>query len=811
MTPSDMPSATPSNSPSTPSPAASITMLPNSYQSPPDDQPPTTVQYISAVVNNEIEEERDIVRLAQGGDTNPTDGSNNKNLVMIEERVEETETNPKSTDDDLEVRNTTIPQQTKDFAAVHTELSNLDRIITAHKRSIEDIEKVGQTAPKFYRNRLVQLLQDRRECEKKLSNFGVANSEGDIKTDDDEDLPWARAYARRMFKLEIEIDSMNKRLKKAREVKELMRTSKAKSRTSLLIDICTAIEAMKSEELRLLKIGDISTADSMDGLEYEAWQLGNRRWTKLMEPVKQSPIVPAKNASTASSPIASVTDGNEQEQSIVVDVPNTDKEVVAAYHIAGVKAGKSIRGTWEEVPRTEPVEDTLNQEEVGVMEDPSALDLKATVRPEPPFQVVCHDLTVKEDDGTIMETQSSNEGSAYISSPPTAEASSHDTIDLPNSQSPDYPGTPETPNVSTENCSPFKPYTHIEDTDIPNLNLGPAFSPSKPFTAYKTEAELADPDWTPTSTREEVHSLPTCSIPEMDIGSPYPLPDPSLGDSGVKLEKTEDDLNEEPEDIGGLDLGELDPETVTEVSKEREYLNSYDIANVSFHNEGEQDSDSDGEDWGWLKDVEDEDLLPRESQKVSQPTRTEVDNAESTPPRKHLPHGTKVASLDYLRGPIRSTSHGNLAEEDTGDWLLLDPVAIENAGILAPVAKKNPCSTKHATTVKGIPEMKNGATAFDAPRSRKPISRIIYNYMTGSNRPTKESQKDVKERVDREYVKSVKNIYPEIDIKGFEVNGKLSAQAVQRIRDQAIKLDIQSALIENSQHAVAKKEKDGNA
>ncbi|KAI1522384.1 Atrophin-1 multi-domain protein, partial [Pyrenophora tritici-repentis] len=89
--------------------------------------------------------------------------------------------------------------------------------------------------------------------------------------------------------------------------------------------------------------------------------------------------------------------------------------------------------------------------------------------------------------------------------------------------------------------------------------------------------------------------------------------------------------------------------------------------------------------------------------------------------------------LDTTRGPLRTTSDGNLIAEVSGDWLVLaTPPHSADDRELALLKKPQP-ATKLPTL--WMPECKNGATAFDNPRTRKPLARLLRNKWTGSDRP----------------------------------------------------------------------------
>jgi hypothetical protein len=113
-----------------------------------------------------------------------------------------------------------------------------------------------------------------------------------------------------------------------------------------------------------------------------------------------------------------------------------------------------------------------------------------------------------------------------------------------------------------------------------------------------------------------------------------------------------------------------------------------------------------------------------------------------TPARPRIPdHARRYCSrLDVTHGALRTTSDGNLLDEDTGDWLILDtpPHSQEDRDIAAQKDKsvgKGP--------VISLPEAKNGATGLDNPRARKPLARLLWNKLTGSDRAPQEEAEDV--------------------------------------------------------------------
>jgi hypothetical protein len=88
-------------------------------------------------------------------------------------------------------------------------------------------------------------------------------------------------------------------------------------------------------------------------------------------------------------------------------------------------------------------------------------------------------------------------------------------------------------------------------------------------------------------------------------------------------------------------------------------------------------------------------------------------------PRARLPTFMRQYSskLDQMRGPLRTTSDGNLVYEDTGDWLVLDTPSHDAEN---PSQKEK----KNAPTI-DLPEAKNGATGDERPRKRMLFSQYV--------------------------------------------------------------------------------------
>ncbi|KAF1938835.1 hypothetical protein EJ02DRAFT_436812 [Clathrospora elynae] len=112
---------------------------------------------------------------------------------------------------------------------------------------------------------------------------------------------------------------------------------------------------------------------------------------------------------------------------------------------------------------------------------------------------------------------------------------------------------------------------------------------------------------------------------------------------------------------------------------------------------------------------------------------TSMSTPDTPPPRPRLPGAfcRYSSKLDESHGPLRTTSDGNLIEEESGDWLVLDTSPHGQEGRNIGLQKDRKASM--SPTI-GLPESKNGATGLDDPRARKPLARLIKNRWTGSDR-----------------------------------------------------------------------------
>ncbi|KAF2443293.1 hypothetical protein P171DRAFT_473620 [Karstenula rhodostoma CBS 690.94] len=108
--------------------------------------------------------------------------------------------------------------------------------------------------------------------------------------------------------------------------------------------------------------------------------------------------------------------------------------------------------------------------------------------------------------------------------------------------------------------------------------------------------------------------------------------------------------------------------------------------------------------------------------KMSPPSSPSQQNPPTAP-------AWKMTSLtDETHGPLRIDTDGTLIPEATGDLIHLDTPTPDAQEYYTAV---NP----HAPSRRfAIPEAKNGATGLDDARARKPIARVVKNWLTGSSR-----------------------------------------------------------------------------
>jgi hypothetical protein len=112
---------------------------------------------------------------------------------------------------------------------------------------------------------------------------------------------------------------------------------------------------------------------------------------------------------------------------------------------------------------------------------------------------------------------------------------------------------------------------------------------------------------------------------------------------------------------------------------------------------------------------------------------------EVPPRRPRLPEDVRQYSfkLDATKGPLRTTVDGDLMEEDTGDWLVLDtpPHHAKDRELTLQSDKQ----ATNSFTI-GLLEAKNGATGLDNLRARKSLMRLLRNKLHGLDRPPVEEE-----------------------------------------------------------------------
>ena len=95
------------------------------------------------------------------------------------------------------------------------------------------------------------------------------------------------------------------------------------------------------------------------------------------------------------------------------------------------------------------------------------------------------------------------------------------------------------------------------------------------------------------------------------------------------------------------------------------------------------------------------------------------------------------SKLDATQGALRTTSDGNLFSETTGDYVILNTPPHDREDREMALQKSKQVARGPAI---GLPEAKNGATAFDDPRARKPFLRVLRNKLSGSDRPPPDTE-----------------------------------------------------------------------
>ncbi|RMZ67250.1 hypothetical protein GMOD_00001148 [Pyrenophora seminiperda CCB06] len=130
--------------------------------------------------------------------------------------------------------------------------------------------------------------------------------------------------------------------------------------------------------------------------------------------------------------------------------------------------------------------------------------------------------------------------------------------------------------------------------------------------------------------------------------------------------------------------------------------------------------------------------IPSDDRNISEPPPQSSPESPLKPQRQSATFSEWSSILDQTRGPLRTTSDGNLIEEESGDWLILaTPPHSRDDRELA--LQKHPNKAVKIPAI-GLPESKNGATGLDDPRTRKPLARILKNMWTGSDRLPVESK-----------------------------------------------------------------------
>jgi len=119
---------------------------------------------------------------------------------------------------------------------------------------------------------------------------------------------------------------------------------------------------------------------------------------------------------------------------------------------------------------------------------------------------------------------------------------------------------------------------------------------------------------------------------------------------------------------------------------------------------------------------------------------------ELTPPTQHLldTFSDYTSLLDSTHGPLRTTSDGNLVEEESGDWLVLATPPHSRSDRDLAIEKCSRADAEKLPAI-GLPESKNGATGLDDPRARKSLVRLLKNKWTGSDRLPVEVKKNEEE------------------------------------------------------------------
>ncbi|KAI8943419.1 hypothetical protein NX059_001431 [Plenodomus lindquistii] len=111
----------------------------------------------------------------------------------------------------------------------------------------------------------------------------------------------------------------------------------------------------------------------------------------------------------------------------------------------------------------------------------------------------------------------------------------------------------------------------------------------------------------------------------------------------------------------------------------------------------------------------------------SQPSPSPHLSTPNPPKRPRLPASVSHyhSSLDISRGPLRTTSDGNLISEASGDWLLLETPPHDREDRRLEEAKVN-------VPAIGLPEAKNGATGLESARSRDGVGKMMRRMWSGA-------------------------------------------------------------------------------
>ncbi|KAH7073843.1 hypothetical protein BKA63DRAFT_491800 [Paraphoma chrysanthemicola] len=148
-----------------------------------------------------------------------------------------------------------------------------------------------------------------------------------------------------------------------------------------------------------------------------------------------------------------------------------------------------------------------------------------------------------------------------------------------------------------------------------------------------------------------------------------------------------------------------------------------------------------------------------------EPAKVLMSRSEGPPFRPRLPNEVQsyTSKLDQHNISLRTTSDGNLVDEDTGGWLILEtpPHDKEDREI---VFKSK---TEAKGPLIGLPESKNGATGLDHPRARKPLGRLLRNKWHHFDRLSPENEHPqtlAREQLQRDVSTLLQHANPAVDI-----------------------------------------------